>query len=511
MKRLFTLLTALLFMLCLSGCEIDPGSVIPGSVPVTQQKGGADGSTLKCVKFGKYPEKKDIEWIVLDEKDGEVLLLSRYSLCCMSYRYDNEKTTWETSDLREWMNGIFYDEAFSKSEKKKIRTVTNENDDSPGGTPGGNETEDKVFALSLTEVYKYFGKKDPNTGETLTDPETGDVIVDAQALKTTCLEEVRPQYFYEGDTVPSAVEDPDFFFLRTPGAYERAVYVVWPDGSLTGSNGVITEHGARPAIWVKADGLKVYFETLQRGDGEAENDSDSDEDEDWSEDDEDEWEDDEDEWDEDDEFRDSLQTYLMQSVTYDDGTYGASGSCEAVHVYFDDENGVMNIYEYGLFEEPDMILPWDPEIQAPIGKVNKDGYHIRANLQAVADYSYAGPVEQLDYGLKGYYRFDPLLLTDRGEWKYDPDFEGYQWVDVRDFEDNKDGHLDEKFDPDNADRQDIWVVNSTWETTLWDWAIYMEGCSRVSDLLMEDAKKYADENGYSMEGLKPHHARMKGR
>ncbi len=82
---------------------------------------------------------------------------------------------------------------------------------------------------------------------------------------------------------------------------------------------------------------------------------------------------------------------------------------------------------------------------------------------------------------------------------------------MREFEDNKDGHLDEKFDPDNADRQDIWVVNTTGETTLWDWAIYMEGCSRVSDLLMEEAGKYAEENGYSMEGLKPHHARMKGR
>ncbi|MCR4908144.1 MAG: DUF6273 domain-containing protein, partial [Lachnospiraceae bacterium] len=133
MKRLLTLLITLLFLLCLSGCTGEPENVIPGYVPEHEQEEEADGSTLKCVKFGKYPGKKDIEWIVLDEKDGDMLLLSRYSLECMRYENDNKSTTWETSDLRKWMNGFFYNKAFSISEKKKIRTVKNENDDSPGG------------------------------------------------------------------------------------------------------------------------------------------------------------------------------------------------------------------------------------------------------------------------------------------------------------------------------------------------------------------------------------------
>ena len=60
----------------------------------------------------------------------------------------------------------------------------------------------------------------------MTDPETGDVLIDTEALKTVCIEETRPQYFYEGDTVPAAVEDPDFFFLRTQDTIPR-LYILY--------------------------------------------------------------------------------------------------------------------------------------------------------------------------------------------------------------------------------------------------------------------------------------------
>ena len=201
---------------------------------------------------------------------------------------------------------------------------------------------------------------------------------------------------------------------------------------------------------------------------------------------------------------DGLYPYLMQSMTYDDGYFGPSGGCYTVHVEFDDENKQMKIYEYGLFDEPDMILPWDPEIKAPKGEYEDEGYVMRADLEAVADGTFAGVVEMPDMELTGYFRFDPLIPLEKGEWEYDPDFEGFQWVDVRKFEENKDGHLNERFDPEKADREEIWLVNTTGETTLWDWAIYMEGYSRVSDLLIEEAQEYAEQNGLSMGGWMPH-------
>ena len=203
--------------------------------------------SIEYAEFGEYPKGKPIEWIVLDEAEGAKLLLSRYSLDFMSYNYENVEVTWETSDLRKWMNGYFYEKAFSESEKKHIQTVILENDDKEGG----NDTEDKVFALSLSEVEKYFGVKDPETGEIMTDPETGDALIDTEALKTVCIEETRPQYFYEGDTVPAAVEDPDFFFLRTQGYHSKAVYFVFPSGNIGGAESAHWEHGVRPAIWIK--------------------------------------------------------------------------------------------------------------------------------------------------------------------------------------------------------------------------------------------------------------------
>ena len=49
------------------------------------------------------------------------------------------------------------DNAFSEDEKAKIPTVTIVNDGNPeGNTDGGNDTQDKVFLLSMDEVYKYF-------------------------------------------------------------------------------------------------------------------------------------------------------------------------------------------------------------------------------------------------------------------------------------------------------------------------------------------------------------------
>ena len=65
--------------------------------------------------------------------------------------------TWENCSLRKWLNGKFYDEVFSESEKSLIQTVTIKNPDNPlYGTPGGNDTEDNVFCLSLEEVQVYF-------------------------------------------------------------------------------------------------------------------------------------------------------------------------------------------------------------------------------------------------------------------------------------------------------------------------------------------------------------------
>ncbi len=101
--------------------------------------------------------KEEIEWLVLDIVDGKALVISRYCLDCKPYdtKYDN--ATWETCTLRSWLNNDFIDTAFSDEEIAYIPTVIVSADNNPDySTYLGNATQDKVFLLSINEVFKYF-------------------------------------------------------------------------------------------------------------------------------------------------------------------------------------------------------------------------------------------------------------------------------------------------------------------------------------------------------------------
>ena len=121
----------------------------------------------KTIEFGNYPQDKDgtekpIEWIVMKNEGNQVLLLSKYVLDAKPY--NNEEwgdVTWETSDIRQWLNNEFYTTAFNKAEKAKIQTsLTKNEDNSKYGTSGGNDTEDKVFLLSEKEAETLFSNDD---------------------------------------------------------------------------------------------------------------------------------------------------------------------------------------------------------------------------------------------------------------------------------------------------------------------------------------------------------------
>ena len=92
------------------------------------------------------------------KKEGnQVLLLSKYVLDAKPYNEELEAVTWETSDIRQWLNNEFYTTAFNKTEKAKIQTSLIKNEDnSEYGTSGGNDTEDKVFLLSEKEAETLF-------------------------------------------------------------------------------------------------------------------------------------------------------------------------------------------------------------------------------------------------------------------------------------------------------------------------------------------------------------------
>lgn len=119
------------------------------------------------VSFGTYPQTKagndatPIEWLVLARDGNKALLISRYGLDAQPYNKDNTSVTWETCTLRTWLNGMFYNKAFSSAEQAAILTTNVDNSKSQcysgWNTSGGNNTQDKVFLLSYAEASKYFG------------------------------------------------------------------------------------------------------------------------------------------------------------------------------------------------------------------------------------------------------------------------------------------------------------------------------------------------------------------
>ena len=135
--------------------KADSGKAGDSSVPA--------GEVIKLGKFeqdnnpGNGPE--DIEWIVLETKsNGDKLVMSKDALEGLPYnKVFMIEITWETCTLREWLNDDFYNSAFTDDEKAQIlvsQVTTPKNEKT--GKEGGNDTEDKIFLLSIDEANTYF-------------------------------------------------------------------------------------------------------------------------------------------------------------------------------------------------------------------------------------------------------------------------------------------------------------------------------------------------------------------
>lgn len=113
------------------------------------------------IMFGGYPSDangapREMLWAVLDRRGNELLLMSVSAI--ETRPYHNEYTaSWETSDLRRWLNEDFLRDAFTAEERSMIRSswVIN-SDDVEQHLRKGNDTQDRVFLMSLQEAETYF-------------------------------------------------------------------------------------------------------------------------------------------------------------------------------------------------------------------------------------------------------------------------------------------------------------------------------------------------------------------
>jgi hypothetical protein len=97
------------------------------------------------------------DWRVLERRDGRMLILADSATIRDTFHNTDTNVTWANSDIRAWLNGSYLN-AFNSTDRARIvpmPVVTPNN--SWFGTPGGNNTTDHIFLLSIEEVVQYFG------------------------------------------------------------------------------------------------------------------------------------------------------------------------------------------------------------------------------------------------------------------------------------------------------------------------------------------------------------------
>ena len=234
----------------------DIGTVIAGP-PANEDINTDPGETFhytigSYVTFGSYEQssevldgKEPIEWMILDERDGAYLLLSREVLDSKTYHNRSAYVSWEECDLREWLNGEFYYSAFTDEERQKIvetLVTADRSQENPNLDPDV-DTWDKVFLLSTVELNAYFS----DLGTALCEP--------------TTYAKARGVWYWDYNEGGNGACS---WYLRTPAGDLSNVHVVYfIDGVVVGLPIADQGVGVRPAMWVRllADGFDDEYYT----------------------------------------------------------------------------------------------------------------------------------------------------------------------------------------------------------------------------------------------------------
>lgn len=171
-------------------------------------KNPKDATKNDVVFFGMYEQDGDesngteaIPWFVLENEGDALRLLSVYVL--EKRPYYEEKTglnSWDSSDLRTWLNGDFYHTAFDEKERESLILTHLTPDCSTGARWAGGDTDDNVWILSGADLETYFGlpvsmktnpwytKQFPNNPRLPADAKLGPVDQDEGAYPMYCNE-----------------------------------------------------------------------------------------------------------------------------------------------------------------------------------------------------------------------------------------------------------------------------------------------------------------------------------
>ena len=231
------------------------------------------GGQADNIYFGTYQQSSDgnsgynidpIKWRVLENANGQLFLLSDQNLDVFQYHVDYESVTWATSTMRSWLNGYgaaqntgsdngidytddnFIDTAFSDGEQGAIVDTTVVNDDNPDyNTEGGENTNDKIFLLSVDEARN------------------SNYFADDNSRKGT-----NTAYVADGGKIDGnmfGVGEADYWWLRSPGGIDFLAAYVTRYGGVNSGGGTVNfdGHAVRPAF--NLDLTSVLFTSAAAG------------------------------------------------------------------------------------------------------------------------------------------------------------------------------------------------------------------------------------------------------
>ena len=100
---------------------------------------------------------KPLEWIILDVEQNKALLIAKDCLLQAPYNEEWVAITWEQSSLRNRILPQLLEQIFDDAERDRVLHCKNENaNNKRWKTQGGDDTDDKLFLLSVDEVNQYF-------------------------------------------------------------------------------------------------------------------------------------------------------------------------------------------------------------------------------------------------------------------------------------------------------------------------------------------------------------------
>ncbi|MDR0491742.1 MAG: SIR2 family protein [Oscillospiraceae bacterium] len=158
---------------------------------------------------------KPLKWLILDVQPDRALLIAKDCLLMAPYNEKPTDVTWEDCSLRKKTLPGLLERIFDNTERSRVLLSKNQNPNNDNwGTPGGADTDDKLFLLSIDEAKRYFPYDKARIAR------------------------------LNGDTV--------WWWLRSPGYLGSRAAIVSLDGSVSDSGYYVSfsEGAVRPAFWL---------------------------------------------------------------------------------------------------------------------------------------------------------------------------------------------------------------------------------------------------------------------